>query len=80
MTIADFDYQPPTLSVPAGTTIVWTNTDVAGHTVTADDGSTFASGEITPDGDFSVTLDQPGTYTYHCEFHPNMEATIEVTS
>ncbi|PSO50368.1 MAG: hypothetical protein BRC31_07565 [Actinobacteria bacterium QS_5_72_10] len=76
--ISDFDYQPGTLTVPAGTTITWRNSDVAAHTVTADD-STFDSQRIAPDGSFSVTLDEPGTYTYHCEFHPNMEATIEVT-
>ncbi|PSO46086.1 MAG: plastocyanin, partial [Actinobacteria bacterium QS_8_72_14] len=70
--------QPGALTVPAGTTITWRNSDVAAHTVTADD-STFDSQRIAPDGSFSVTLDQPGTYTYHCEFHPNMEATIEVT-
>lgn len=76
--IVDFDYEPPQTTVTAGTELTWTNTGVAAHTVTIDEGDTFASGEIAPDATFSTTLDQPGTYSYHCEFHPQMTGTIIV--
>ena len=79
VTIVDFAFQPATLEVPVGTTVTWTNQGSAPHTVTADDGS-FDSGTLQPGGTFSMTFDTPGTFTYHCEIHPNMMGTIVVTA
>jgi plastocyanin len=78
VTIVDFAFQPASLEVPAGTTVTWTNSGAAPHTVTADDG-TFDSGALQPGSTFSVTFYTPGTFAYHCEIHPNMMATIIVT-
>jgi plastocyanin len=75
--IIDFAFEPVTLEVPAGTTVVWTNAGSAPHTVTSDTGA-FDSGRLDPGGTFSMTFDTPGTYNYHCEFHPGMQATIVV--
>jgi plastocyanin len=69
----------PNLSIPAGQTVIWTNTGAQTHTVSADDGS-LDSGSIAPGGTFSLTFDTPGTFTYHCTPHPWMKATITVTS
>jgi plastocyanin len=77
--IVDFAFDPATLEVPVGTTVTWTNQGAAPHTVTADDG-TFDSGTLQPGGTFSMTFDTPGTFTYHCEIHPSMTATIVVTA
>jgi len=79
VTIVDFAFQPASLEVPAGTTVTWTNSGAAPHTVTADDGA-FDSGTLQPGGTFSFTFDTPGTFAYHCEIHPNMMATIIVTA
>ena len=76
--IQDFAFGTPELSVAAGTTVTFTNNDTATHTATADDGA-FDTGEIAPGASATVTLDEPGTYAYHCDFHPNMVATITVT-
>lgn len=76
--IADFAFGPATLEIPAGTTVTWTNRDDAPHTATADDGS-FGSGRLDDGGSFSFTFDIPGTYPYHCDFHPQMMGTIVVT-
>jgi len=76
--IADFAYGPESLEIAAGTEVTWTNNDSTAHTVTADDGS-FDSGKIDEGGTFSFTFDTPGTYAYHCDFHPNMTATIVVS-
>lgn len=75
--IEGFAFGPAELTVPAGTTVTWTNNDGAPHTVTADDGS-FGSENLATGDTFSFTFDTPGTYTYHCEIHPSMTATITV--
>ena len=76
--VVDFAFEPGTLTVPAGATVTWTNAGSRPHTVTADDGS-FDSGRLDPGEQFSQTFDQPGTFAYHCGFHPEMQGTIVVT-
>jgi plastocyanin len=75
--IKDFAFNPPTIEVAAGTTVTWTNNDSAPHTVTQDGGG-FQSGRLDQGQTFSFTFDTPGTYEYHCEFHPNMHGTVVV--
>jgi plastocyanin len=76
--VIDFAFEPATVSVPAGATVTWTNTGSRPHTVTADDGS-FDSGRLDPGEQFSQTFDQPGTFAYHCGFHPEMQGSVIVT-
>ena len=75
--IADFAFDPETVTVDAGTKLTWTNDDQAPHTATADDGS-FDTGTLKLDDTGAVAIDQPGTYTYYCRFHPFMKGTVEV--
>ena len=75
--IADFAFDPETVTVDAGTKLTWTNDDEAPHTATADDGS-FDTGTLKLDDTGAVAIDQPGTYTYYCRFHPFMKGTVEV--
>ena len=75
--IADFKYDPETVTVDAGTEVTWTNSDDAAHTATADDNS-FDTGDLDQGDSNSVTFDEPGTFTYYCRFHPFMKATVEV--
>src|SRR5215216_7756792 len=77
ISVVDFAFEPGTVSVPAGATVTWTNTGSRPHTVTADDGS-FDSGRLDPGEQFSQTFDQPGTFTYHCGFHPEMQGSVVV--
>jgi plastocyanin len=65
------------LTVSAGTTISWLNSDSTTHTSTSD-GSQWSSGDIAPGGRFNFTLTAPGRYSYHCQLHPNMVGTIVV--
>jgi plastocyanin len=78
ISVVDFDFEPGTVSVPAGATVTWTNNGSRPHTVTADDGS-FDSGRLDPGEQFSQTFDQPGTFAYHCGFHPEMQGAVVVT-
>ena len=70
-------FTPNTLTVSAGTTVTWGNNDVTAHTTTADGGQ-WNSNDINSGGTFSVTLNAPGTYTYHCMIHSFMKGTIVV--
>lgn len=76
--IANFAFTPPSLTVPAGTTVTWTNNDTTTHTVTADNKS-FDSGALNPGKTFTFTFTQAGTFTYKCTIHPMMTGTIVVT-
>ena len=75
--IANFSFQPATITIPVGTTVVWTNQDSAGHTVTADDGS-FKSDRLGSGVTFSHTFATAGSFAYHCAIHPSMKGTVTV--
>lgn len=77
ITIADFKYDPPAIQATAGTEIAITNSDAAAHTITADDQS-FDSGTVSGGEDGTVTIDEPGEYSYFCQFHPFMKGTVKV--
>ncbi len=73
----DFEFFPAKLTVNVGTEITWINRDgVVHHAVAGDDA--FDSGTLNGGDGWSVVLDQPGTYSYVCTFHPGMEATLTV--
>ncbi|GEM_PF-2002813 len=79
--IVNFAFMPTPLTIPVGTTVVWTNQDSAGHTTTSDTG-VWDSGTAAPlkKGDsFKFTFNQVGTFAYHCMIHPNMHGMIVVT-
>jgi plastocyanin len=76
--IQGFAFSPATLTIAAGSTVTWTNLDAAPHTITADDTSQFASGNIAQNGIFVHTFSAPGTYAYHCSIHTSMKGTIIV--
>lgn len=76
--IANFAFSPATLTVKVGTTVTWTNTDTAAHTVTADDGS-FNSSRLATGATFQQAFATAGTFTYHCAIHSSMKGTVTVT-
>lgn len=80
-------FGPNNLSVRAGETVTFVNSDFVLHTATSIES---AEGEPTPDGVFDtgllnngesaeVMFDEPGTYNYFCSIHPQMRGTITVT-
>ncbi len=77
--IANFSFQPATLTVRAGTTVTWRNQDSAAHTTTAD-GDQWNSGTLRGGEQFSFTFTAAGTYPYHCGIHGSMQGSITVTS
>lgn len=75
MDIVDFAFAQPEITVRPGTTVTWTNTGVAPHTVT---GLPTESGTIDPGQSFSYTFDTAGTFDYQCAFHPQMTGRVIV--
>lgn len=78
VTIVDYTYKPAQLTVPAGTTVKFTNEDSTPHTATSKRSGAFETGSIDTAKTGEVTLSRPGTYAYYCAFHPFMKGTITV--
>lgn len=77
-------YVPVSAQAEPGTTVVWTNYDIAAHTVTSgtpggDVGSLFDSGIMAPDDEFEWTFEEPGAYDYFCILHPWMTGDVSVS-
>ncbi len=67
-------FDPSTLTVPAGTTVVWTNKDNAIHDVTSgtptDPNTDFTpSPPLKANETYSVRLTQAKQYPYYCTVH-----------
>jgi plastocyanin len=76
--IDNFSFGPTTITIPAGSTVTWTNNDDVPHVVASDDNKLFKSKALDTDDHFSFTFTKPGTYNYYCAIHPKMTAKIIV--
>ena len=76
--IANFTYDPVTLTVPAGTEVTWVNRDDIPHLIAATDGR-FQSPPLDTDDSFTTRLSEPGELDYFCSLHPHMQAVVVVT-
>ena len=75
--ISGFAYTVPATVAP-GTQVTVRNNDTAEHTVTADTGGAF---DVEIEGGETATLtvpSTPGTYPFHCTYHPNMHGDLTV--
>ncbi|HKT46280.1 MAG TPA: cupredoxin family copper-binding protein [Candidatus Acidoferrales bacterium] len=75
--IDNFSFGPQTLTVPAGTTVTWTNRDDIPHSVVSTEGA-FKSRALDTDDKFSFTFAKAGTYSYFCGLHPKMTGKVVV--
>jgi plastocyanin len=88
-------FMPASITVKAGSTVTWRNDEPITHTVTSGayrgvDATTGLRSGQRPDGlfdtrlegqgdTFSYTFTTPGTYSYYCDIHYGMNATVIVT-
>lgn len=80
VTVKDFAFTPPTVTIASGSTVTWSFQDSMAHSATSDSGSAkqWDSG-IKTSGTYSVTFDQTGSFPYHCTPHPDqMKGTVVV--
>lgn len=67
---------PETLTVKAGETVYFKNSETALHTVNVDGKN--VSGNMKKNDVFTWVFQQPGSYKITCDYHPQMKATITV--
>jgi plastocyanin len=77
VTIVYRAYQPSEVTVLAGQTVLWRNSGLGPHTVTAATGQ-FNSGTLQGGATFSYTFSTPGVYAYECLVHPTMHGKVDV--
>jgi amicyanin len=78
VSIDNFTFNPPTLTVKAGTTVTWTNKDDIPHGIAATGNTIKRSNALDTDDSYSFTFTTPGTYQYFCYIHPHMTGMIVV--
>jgi plastocyanin len=83
VTIATSDFEPATLSISAGTEVVFENKATFDHTVTEGTGGQavddpIVDEQVAPGGEVRVAFDEPGTHDITCTLHPTMQMTITV--
>jgi plastocyanin len=77
LSIVDFSFSPPSVSVASGGTIEVTNNGQAPHTFTVDNTDVDESFDAGASQSVPIDLD-PGDYPFHCKIHPNMTGTLTV--
>jgi plastocyanin len=75
--IKNFMFNPMSATIDAGDRVTFVNDDDEAHTATAVDHS-FDSEGLDAHASFQHVFAKPGTYSYFCELHPYMKATIVV--
>jgi plastocyanin len=77
VTIDNFTFTPPELTVAVGTTVKWVNHDDIPHLVVNKD-KVFRSKALDTDDSFSYTFANAGTFDYFCGLHPHMVGKVIV--
>ena len=77
VTMENMQFQPATLTVTRGDTVVWVNKDLVPHTATSRAGL-FDSQIIQADKSWRFTVRTQGEFAYVCTFHPTMSAMLRV--
>jgi amicyanin len=77
VTIDNFTFTPPELTVAVGTTVKWVNHDDIPHSV-VDGNKAFRSKALDTDDAYSFTFASAGTFSYFCGLHPHMQGKIVV--
>jgi plastocyanin len=70
------NFDPGALTVDVGTTVAWTNNDLAAHNTTGDGGAW--SGGLAPGATYTRVFNTVGTFNYQCNIHPAMSGSIVV--
>jgi len=75
VSIQNFSFQPPDLTVHPGDTVTWTNHDSETHAV---QGGPLSSPDLTPGSTYSFTFTSVGDVNYICRIHTYMSGVVHV--
>ena len=86
LTISNFAFSPPKLTIEKGTTVEVINRDTTTHTWTScvemagqcKKSGVWDSGDLVPGASYSFTFNNAATYMYECTIHTFMTGTITV--
>jgi plastocyanin len=73
--IKNFVFRPATLTIGAGSSVVFANSSGVSHTATR---AGFDTGTIKPGKSVTVRFAKRGSFPYHCTIHPFMHGKIVV--
>jgi plastocyanin len=76
--IKNFAFNPPTMTVTAGSIVRWVNQDSAPHRIMFSDKREAGSDVLSPSQSYSKKFDLAGRFSYYCTIHPDMTGTIIV--
>jgi plastocyanin len=77
VTMENMRFQPESLTVAPGDTVVWVNKDLVPHTATSKAGG-FDSQVIEAEKSWRFTVQKKGDFAYVCTLHPTMTAMLRV--
>lgn len=78
--IRDYKFMPQVVTIKAGTTVRWTNSEKrTTHSVQFLGPEGLESERLFPGDSWERTFHKPGSYPYTCGPHPEMKGGIEVT-
>lgn len=68
-------FVPASTTIKKGSTVIWTNRDIAPHAVS---GNGFESGLLAPDASYTRIFNTVGSFNFHCPSHPATQGTINI--
>ncbi|HEX8947162.1 MAG TPA: cupredoxin domain-containing protein [Candidatus Paceibacterota bacterium] len=74
--IKNFAFNPATVTINKGTTVIWTNQDSVAHRIKS--GYGFNSNNLNPGDAYHYQFNEAGTFDYICGIHPYMHGTVIV--
>jgi plastocyanin len=77
VTIAEYAFAPPTITIAVGQSVTWVNRDETPHQVVSATKRFRSPGLDTGDA-FTFAFTEAGTYPYYCGLHPRMTGTVVV--
>jgi plastocyanin len=78
-TMANFAFDPASITASVGDVITWTNNDSAPHTATVTSDPTCTTDSLASGATGSLVFNTAGSYEFFCKIHPTMKGTIEVS-
>jgi len=76
ITIVGFKFQPSELFVSKGDTIIWTNKDIAPHSIMLPNSNKLISPVLQSEQSFTLKVDSG--FNYICGIHPSMKGKIRL--